>query len=65
MTSNPWWQCPQSGTLLDVGCGFPPLTTVETAQKLPDWHVTGADPVILHWIVYDERGDYEYHSHSN
>lgn len=58
VTGNDWWQCPQSGTFLDVGCGFPPLTTVETAQKLPDWRVTGADPVIPHWIVYDERGDY-------
>lgn len=55
---NPWWQFPQSGTFLDVGCGFPPLTTVETAQTLPEWRVIGADPVIPHWIVYDEQGDY-------
>jgi hypothetical protein len=58
VTCNPWRQFPQSGTFLDVGCGFPPLTTVETAQTLPDWRVIGADPVMPHWIVYDEQGDY-------
>lgn len=58
VTRNPWWQFPRSGTFLDVGCGFPPLTTVETAQQLPDWRIIGAEPTIPHFIVYDERGDY-------
>ena len=58
LTCNRWWQFPRGGTFLDLGCGFPPLTAIETAQKLPDWRVIGADPVIPHFIVYDERGDY-------
>jgi hypothetical protein len=43
---------------LDLGCGFPPLTAVETAKKLPDWQIIGADPAIPHFIVYDEQNDY-------
>src|SRR5262249_23866344 len=58
ITCNRWWQFPRSGTFLDLGCGFPPLTAIETAQKLPDWRVIGADPVIPHFVVYDERDDY-------
>jgi hypothetical protein len=58
VTCNHWWQFPRSGAFLDLGCGFPPLTAIETAQILPDWRVIGADPVIPHFIVYDERGDY-------
>ena len=32
---------------IDLGCGFPPLTTVETAQALPDWTVFGVDLAFL------------------
>src|SRR5262249_29372356 len=58
ITCNQWWQSPVCGTLLDLGCGFPPLTTVETVKTLPAWHIVGADPTIPHFIVYDEQGDY-------
>jgi len=58
ITCNRWWEFPLSGTLLDLGCGFPPLTTVDTAKNLPEWRIIGADPTIPHFIVYDELGDY-------
>ena len=46
LIDNQWWQLPAEGRLLDIGCGFPPVTTIELAQKLPDWHIVGADPVM-------------------
>ena len=55
---NPWLELPESGTFLDVGCGFPPVTTTETADVLDKWRIVGADPSIPDQIVYDERGDY-------
>ena len=58
ITCNRWWQFPRSGKLLDLGCGFPPLTTVETARQFPDWQIIGADPIIPYYIVYDEQDDY-------
>jgi len=58
ITCNRWREFPLRGTLLDLGCGFPPHTTVETAKNLPEWHIIGADPTIPHCIVYDEQGDY-------
>lgn len=50
---------PSSARLfLDVGCGFPPLTTLNTAEHFPDWAVTGVDPCFEHYLVYDPSGDY-------
>jgi SAM-dependent methyltransferase len=43
---------------LDVGCGFPPLTTLNTAERFPEWAVTGADPNFDRYLVYDASGDY-------
>jgi hypothetical protein len=31
-------------TMLDMGCGFPPVTAADTAKKFPHWQVIGADP---------------------
>jgi SAM-dependent methyltransferase len=56
--SNPWHRPSGRGVLLDLGCGFPPLTTVDSARRLTGWDVIGADPAFGHYIVYDEVGDY-------
>jgi hypothetical protein len=53
-----WFRANPSGTLLDVGCGFPPVTTVETAARFPSWQVIGADPALPHYLIWDEHGDY-------
>jgi len=58
VTTNRWLRRDASGTFLDLGCGFPPLTTVETADHLPGWQVWGVDPLIPRYLLYDDRGNY-------
>ena len=55
---TPWREATAEPTLLDVGCGFPPATTVETATRLPSYRITGLDPLLPYYIVFDELGDY-------
>jgi hypothetical protein len=60
--ANPW-HCPAAApgrrrVMLDLGCGFPPLTTMDSAEALSDWYVIGADPAFGRYIVYDAQGDY-------
>jgi hypothetical protein len=43
---------------LDVGCGFPPVTTADTARKFPDWRVFGVDRSFADYILYDPEGHY-------
>jgi hypothetical protein len=42
------------GVFLDVACGFPPLTTIETADALPDWQIVGLDPALPTYLVHDD-----------
>ena len=58
IASNPWDDADAGSTLLDLGCGFPPLTAVETAGRLDGWQVIAADPVFDTDVVFDESGDY-------
>jgi hypothetical protein len=53
-----WFQANPSGTLVDIGCGFPPVTTVETATRFPRWQVIGSDPALPYYLVQDEHGNY-------
>lgn len=55
---TPWREATAEPTLLDIGCGFPPATTVETAARLPSYRIMGLDPLLPYYIVYDEQGDY-------
>ena len=52
------WQEPGAKSMLDIGCGFPPHTTVEISNRYPDWKVTGADPSLPVYLVYDADGNY-------
>lgn len=56
--SSPWTDMSGAGGMLDIGCGYPPVTTLETAERFPDWTITAADPGLPEFILYDERGDY-------
>ena len=50
-----------SGTrprLLDLGCGFPPITTVEAAERLPKWDVIGVDAAFYPYLVTNNHGYY-------
>ncbi len=46
----------QAIRFLDVGCGYPPLTTVETAAACPGWDCVGIDPNFPAWILFDGEG---------
>jgi len=52
------WISSDSDTLLDLGCGFPPHTTIETAQFFPDWKIIGGDPSLPMYLVYDAEANY-------
>jgi hypothetical protein len=43
---------------IDLGCGFPPLTTVDTAAAFPGWSVFGVDPAFSRYVLYDAEGAY-------
>ena len=43
---------------IDLGCGFPPATTIDTAERLPDWTVFGIDRSFSRYVLYDIDGNY-------
>ncbi len=43
---------------LDIGCGFPPVTSADTAQMLSDWHIYGIDYAFDDYVLYDPDGHY-------
>ena len=55
---NPWRALRPGDRLLDLGCGFPPITTVDSARRFPDVRITGADPAFARYLVRHENGDY-------
>ncbi len=54
LRQNSWLHADRPIQFLDLGCGFPPFTTVETAEKWRDWQIIGADPSFGKFLVYDE-----------
>ena len=53
------WASFEPGTvMLDVGCGFPPQTSIEAAEAFPDWRIVGVDPTFEKYLLYDERENY-------
>ena len=43
---------------IDLGCGFPPVTTADTAGFMPDWEVIGVDLSFARYVLYDADGQY-------
>ena len=43
---------------VDVGCGFPPVTSADTAKKLKQWKIYGVDRTFAAYVLYDENGHY-------
>ena len=58
LRSNPWGEFKPGTVMLDVGCGFPPQTSIDAAESLPEWNVVGADPMFGRYLLYDERENY-------
>ena len=55
---NPWRDTTRPGRLLDLGCGFPPDTTVELAESMAHWTVVGGDPSLPAYLLHDDDGNY-------
>lgn len=47
-----------STTFTDIACGFPPMTTLDTAATLATWQVTGVDRSLPSYLVNDAHGNY-------
>jgi hypothetical protein len=47
-----------SGRLLDVACGFPPFTTIDSSSALPRWDIVGVDRSLPEYFVHDQHGNY-------
>lgn len=56
--SGDWRGSNDPPVFIDMGCGFPPVTTAETAKTLPDWQVFGVDRSFPDYILYDHNGHY-------
>ena len=53
-----WPRTTPPPVFVDLGCGFPPVTTVDTACALPQWRVFGVDRFFAAYAVYDSEGHY-------
>ncbi len=58
MEQNPWRPLVLGDRFLDLGCGFPPVTTMNSAKRFPGVQVIGADPSFARYLVQDPNGDY-------
>ncbi len=58
VAGNPWHSPSHDAVFVDLGCGFPPFTTIDTAKRLPSWRVIGVDPAFGDYLVYDHWGAY-------
>ena len=43
---------------IDLGCGFPPVTTADTAKYMQEWSVFGVDRSFARYVLYDAEGYY-------
>ena len=58
VTSQTWPSGNGQPVFIDLGCGFPPLTTVDTAKCIPGWLVFGVDRSFASHVLYDAEGHY-------
>jgi SAM-dependent methyltransferase len=56
LEGNRWWEPRGRVRLLDLGCGFPPLTSVDTAERFPHWSVMALDRATWPYLVIDRSG---------
>lgn len=57
LARNRWHSIRAGDRILDLGCGFPPVTTAELAARFPRAWVTGADPVAGSYLIRLANGD--------
>lgn len=58
LAANVWRSLESGMAMLDIGCGFPPVTTIDTANRFPDVGILGIDTAFGAYLVYDANGDY-------
>lgn len=57
------WSQTGQPVFIDLGCGFPPATTVDTAAAMPDWSVFGVDRTFARYVLDDRDGHYACFNH--
>jgi SAM-dependent methyltransferase len=50
--------CGAKGRMLDIACGFPPFTSVDSALALPGWDIVGVDRALPEFLLEDGLGNY-------
>jgi hypothetical protein len=63
VTRQTWTSSNGQPVYVDLGCGFPPVTTADTARYLPDWSVFGVDRSFARYVLYDAEGHYACFNH--
>lgn len=58
ITLQTWPSINRQPVFIDLGCGFPPVTTVDSAEYIPDWSVFGVDRSFARYVLYDAEGHY-------
>ena len=58
LRANQWANFESGTVMLDLGCGFPPQTSIEAAEAFPEWQIVGVDPTFGDYLLYDERENY-------
>jgi len=58
LRANQWAKFEPGTVMLDLGCGFPPQTSIEAAEAFPQWRIVGVDPTFGEYLLYDERENY-------
>jgi hypothetical protein len=58
VVKHPWPDGLVNPVFVDMGCGFPPITTLDTAAALPDWRVFGIDRSFFEYVVHEGDGNY-------
>ena len=58
VAAQDWSRMTSPPVFADLGCGFPPVTTVDTARALPHWRIFGVDRFFATYVAYDSEGHY-------
>jgi hypothetical protein len=58
VVKQPWSDGLVNPVFVDMGCGFPPITTTDTAAALSGWRVFGVDRSFFDYVVYEGNGNY-------
>ena len=58
VANQSWAECAERPVFIDLGCGFPPATAMDTARNLPDWSIFGVDREFSPYVLYDPDGHY-------